>query len=179
MRSSVDGLATPYPLATLLPAFMQEDSFAVRLTTGLDDVIAPVISVLDCLDAYVDPLLAPSDFVTWLAGWVGAPLDDNWDDALRRREVLASAVLYRMRGTLEGLRAQVALATDGEVEIYEPGGTSWSLAPTEAKAGEEPQELVVRVAVAQPESVRLAALEELVAAAKPAHLPHRIEVVSA
>ena len=106
MRSSVDGLATPYPLAALMPAFMQEDSFAVRLTTGLDDVIAPVISVLDCLDAYVDPLLAPSDFVTWLAGWVGAPLDDNWDDALRRREVLASAVLYRMRGTLEGLRAQ-------------------------------------------------------------------------
>ena len=44
MRRDVPGLATPYPLATMLPGVLQEDDFVVRLTTGLDEVLAPAIS---------------------------------------------------------------------------------------------------------------------------------------
>jgi phage tail-like protein len=161
----------------MLPAFMQEDQFLVRLTTGLDDVVAPAISVLDCVDAYVDPLLAPPDFVDWLAAWVGAPLDDHWGDDRRRTSVLAAATLHRMRGTVEGLRAVVALATGGDVEVVEPGGTSIALAPTAPAAGDGVGRLLVRVAVDDPSDVRLFALDELVASCKPAHLPHTIEVV--
>lgn len=174
------GPRTPYPLSTLLPSYLQSDEFTVRLTTGLDDVLAPLICVLDCLDSYVDPLLTAPDFVAWLADWVGAPLDDHWDDGLQRREVLAAASLHRMRGTAEGIRAQVALAVDGDVEVVEPGGCVWSAGPTDAPTGgsADPTGIVVRVAVDNPAAVRLAALEELVASVKPAHLPHRIEVVN-
>lgn len=179
-HTATAGPRTPYPLATMLPSYLQTDEFTVRLTTGLDDVLAPLISVLDCLDAYVDPLLTAPDFVAWLADWVGAPLDDHWDDELQRREVLAAASLHRMRGTAEGIRVQVALAVDGDVEVVEPGGCSWSASPTALDAEEtaETAEIVVRVAVADPATVRLAALDELVASVKPAHLPHRIEVVT-
>lgn len=176
MRSGVDGLGTPYPMATMVPGFMQEDSFVVRMTSGLDDVVAPAISALDCLDAYVDPLLAPPDFVDWLASWVGASLDDHWPDERRRRSVLAAASLHRLRGTIEGLRAVVALATGGDVDVVEPGGTSWSSSPTGDAKPNGDQVLVVRLRLDRPDEVRQAALEELVTSAKPAHLPHRIEV---
>ena len=61
MRTQVQGLATPYPIHRFVPAFLQEDDFVVRFTTGLDHVVAPVVSALDCLEAYVDPRLAPDD----------------------------------------------------------------------------------------------------------------------
>jgi phage tail-like protein len=176
MRRDVPGLQTPYPMACALPGVMQEDEFAVRLTAGLDDVIAPIVSVLDCLDAYVDPLLAPDDFVDWLADWVGAPLDDHWDDEVRRRSVLAAVSLHQLRGTADGVRAVVELATGGDVEVVEPGTATWSTTPSD-DVGPADVDLVVRVVVDDPASVRLRALDELVAASKPAHLPHSIEVV--
>jgi phage tail-like protein len=182
MRRANPGLSTPVPLARLLPAVVQEDPFAVRLTAALDEVLAPAVAVLDCLEAYVDPLLAPGDFVEWLAEWVGAPLDDHWDDEVRRRSVLAAVSLHRRRGTLDGLVAAVALATGGDVDVVESGGTAWSTTPSDvgadAVADAVEGGLVVRVAVDDPDSVRLRALDELVGASKPAHLPHSIEVRS-
>ena len=177
MRGTVDGLATPYPLSGMVPGVLQEDPFLVRWTSGLDDVIAPVISALDCLGAYVDPLLAPPDFLEWLAAWVGAALDDHWPDERRRRTVLAAASLHRLRGTTEGIRSVVALATGGDVEIVEPGSTSWATSPTDDPKPDEGAAILVRVHVDQPDAVRAAALDELVSLSKPAHLPHVIEVL--
>lgn len=181
MRGTVAGLPTPYPLAEMLPAFLQDDPFAVRLTQAFDAVLAPVISVLDCLDAYVDPRLTPEDFLPWLASWVGAADDDQGIDGRdaddRSREgVLVAASLHRLRGTVEGLRAHLRLATGADVEIEETGGTAWSLRPTDQDGA--PPGLAVRLYVDDPASVRLAALEQVIDAAKPAHLPHRIEVMS-
>lgn len=181
MRGLVPGLSSPYPLAGTLPAFLQDDQFLVRMTAGLDEVLAPVVSVLDCLDAYVDPRLAPDDFVEWLGEWVGAPLDDHWPDERRRATVLAAAALHHLRGTTAGVRALAELATGCAVEVFEPGGVSVSQSPTEL-AAEEPWLLVRVHADPEPEdgpTWRLGVLEELVAAAKPAHVPHTIEVVPA
>ncbi len=175
-RRGIEGLGTPYPLATLLPGVLQEDDFLVRLATGLDDVLAPAVSVVDCLEAYLDPRTAPDDFLAWLADWVGAPLDAHWTQEQRRSLVLGAAALHRLRGTTDGVRAMVALATHGEVEVVEYAGVTWSTSPTEDPHLDQPGELVIRIAVDHPESLRPAALEELVLAVKPAHLPHRIEV---
>ena len=43
VRGLVDGLASPHPIGALLPALYQEDEFAQRFTSGLDDVLAPAI----------------------------------------------------------------------------------------------------------------------------------------
>jgi phage tail-like protein len=193
MRRDVPGLATPYPLATLMPGYLQEDEFAVRLTTGLDDVLAPAVSVLDCLEAYLDPMLAPEDFLAWLGEWVGAVVDEHWPERVRRRAVLEAASRHRQRGTVAALRDLVATATGGEVEVAEEGGVSWSRHPTSGADGgpEGDQEgspvggqegtagwLRVRVWVDDPEEVRRTALEELVEGAKPAHVPHTLEVMA-
>ena len=177
MRGAVVGMPTPYPLSGLLPAFLQEDEFTVRLTQAFDELLAPVIAVLDCLDAYVDPLLAPGDFVDWLAAWVGLDLDHHWEDQRQRQSVLTAITMHRTRGTVDGLRAQLTLATDAEVEVVESGGTVWALAPG-MNDDEAAPWLQIRVITDDPAAVRLAVLQELVEAVKPAHLPHVIEVVS-
>ena len=67
----------------MLPAMFHDDDLSQRLCGGLDDVIAPVPATLDSFWAYLDPALAPVDFVEWLAGWVGLELDQTWDELLQ------------------------------------------------------------------------------------------------
>lgn len=177
MRGGLTGLASAHPLGPTLPAIYQDDDFAQRMLEALDVVVAPIYSTIDNFDAYLDPWLAPDDFLAWLAGWVGISLDESWDQG-RRREIVARAVdLYRMRGTAAGLAAQVEIQTGGQVEIVENGATGWSVDPGGELPGSPEPLVVVRVAVPDPKSVDAVKLDALVAAAKPAHVMHRIELV--
>jgi phage tail-like protein len=177
VRGSVPGLASPHPLGPALPAVYQEDRFAQALLTALDEVLAPVVSTLDNLDAYLDPYLAPDDFLGWLGTWVGITVDDTWD-VDRRREVVARAVeLYRLRGTATGLAQQVEIHTGGTVEIVENGGSAWSIDPGGELPGSQAPLVVVRVHVDDPKAIDPTRLDDLVAAAKPAHVEHRVEIV--
>jgi phage tail-like protein len=176
MRGHVDGLASPHDLGPSLPALYLDDSFAQRFISAFDDVLAPIHSSLDCLPAYLDPWLAPEDFVDWLSVWVGAVIDGTWDTERRRASVAHAAELYRLRGTSRGLAAQIELITGGAVEIVENGASAWSFNPAEPMPGSPEPSLVVRVTVDDPSSVDIGRLDLLVAEAKPAHVPHTIEV---
>ncbi len=176
MRGLVTELATQHPLGATLPALYQEDELARRFVSALDAILAPIFTCLDCLPAYLDPLLAPDDFLDWLGGWVGVTLDHTWP-LERRRLMVASAVeLYRLRGTAGGLAAQVAVFTGGRVEIVESGAAGWSKVANAAIPGDEQPSLTVRVTAADPDAIPRARLDAIVAAAKPAHMPHRIEI---
>jgi phage tail-like protein len=177
MRGMVAGLVSPHPLGAALPALYQDDSFAQRLTGALDEVLAPVFASLDGLAAYLDPALAPDDFLEWLSGWVGVTLDETWPIERRRQLVTDAAQLYRSRGTVAGLSAQVAIYTGGEVLVEDNGGAAWSAKAGGAAPGTPTPQLRVRVTVDDPSSVSLARLDAVVATAKPAHVPHTIEVV--
>ena len=140
-------------------------------------MLAPVLSTLDNLYAYLDPALAPDDFLDWLAGWVGLALDESWDEE-RRRAIVARAVpLYRLRGTVAGLVGHVEIQTGGSVEIVENGATGWSVDPGGELPGSPEPLVVVRVTVPDPKAIDTQRLDSLVAAAKPAHVMHRIEIV--
>lgn len=173
----VAGLASPHPLGAALPALYQEDAFAQRLTGALDEVLAPIFASLDGLSSYLDPALAPDDFLEWLAGWVGVTLDETWPIERRRQLVADAAQLYRSRGTVAGLAAQVAIYTGGEVLIEDNGAAAWSAKAGGSIPGSATARLRVRVTVEDPAAVSLARLEAVVATAKPAHVPHTIEVV--
>ena len=177
MRGTLPGLGSPDPIVGMMPAVYQEDEFTGRFTGGLDDVIAPVLATLDCLDAYVDPTVSPSDFLDWLASWVGIRLPEAIPLA-RRRILVANAVrLHRMRGTVTGLRIQVQLLTGGEVDLRDNGGVSWSESPGGPLPGEDTPRLAVRVRTPDPDRVPLDVVDEVVNWAKPAHVVHRVEVV--
>jgi phage tail-like protein len=178
MRGTVAGLGTPYPLETLLPSVLQEDSFTRRLVAGMDEVLAPVVSTLDCLEAYLNPLLAPEDFLEWVSTWFSEVLDENWPPQRRRRFVAEAVAMFRTRGTVAGLRRELELSSGGRAEITESGGVTWSLRPEAALPGEPAPRLAVRVVMDDVSTVRQVALDNLVKAAKPAHIVHSLEVVS-
>jgi phage tail-like protein len=179
VRATVDGLATPHPLGHLLPGLYHDDDLAQRFTSALDVVLAPVLATLDSSDAYVDPRLAPLDFVEWLAEWVGVELDASWPEARQRTLVARAADLYSWRGTVRGVTEAVAIYTGVEPEVSETGGTAWTGTPP--PAGQLPGSpsglLLVRVRVAPDEPIDAGRLDRLVAAAKPAHIAHRVEII--
>lgn len=177
MRAIVPGLASPYSFGALLPAVYQEDEFAMRLMTAFDDVLAPCVSTIDNVERYFQPELAPPDFVEMLASWVGVELDETWSDQSRRALVAEAAALYQVRGTVAGLKRHVAIYAGVEPEIEESGGCAASQTSGGALPGSNRPFLLVRVRVADPDSVDTRRLSRLVASSKPAHLPHRVEVL--
>jgi phage tail-like protein len=177
MRGAVEGLCSPHPLGTHLPALYQDDGFAQRLMSAFDQVLAPVFSVLDNFDAYIDPTLTAEDFLGWLAGWMGVELDQTWPLDRQRALVLQAAELYRRRGTVIGLREQLEIVTGATVEVIDSGGVAWSRTPGAQLPGTAPASVTVRVTAAGSSALDIGRIEQMVSAAKPAHVPHRLEMV--
>ena len=174
-RGQLDGLAVRAPIGHALPAMFHDDAFAQRLCDGLDSVLAPVPSTIDNFWAYLDPALAPIDFVEWLATWVGLELDQTWPEE-RRRELVARAIkLYERRGTADGLADLIELYVGIRPTVDDSGGVAWSAAPGAPLPGSGQPVVTVRLA-AEEGSVDPRRLENMVVTNKPAHVAHRIEI---
>jgi phage tail-like protein len=179
MRKDVAELPTPLPILERLPAVYLDDDFAARLTSALDDVLAPIFLTLDCFAGYLDPRLAPEDFVAWLADWVALAVDERWS-AAQTRELVAHAVrLHGWRGTKRGLADYVRLLTGGEVEIADSGVCAWSDRAGAPIPGDGPPQVTLRVSVHNRDSVDQRRLREAVAEIVPAHVRLTLEVVTA
>lgn len=177
MRGGIAGQTSPHPLADTLPAVYAEDGMAQRFTAGLDDLLAPLMTALDCAEAYFSASLAPLDFVAWLADWVGAEVRPDDAQQQLRQAVATAAVLHRSRGTSRGLAAAVQLAFGVAPEIVESGGACWAAAPLGPFPGDPVPRLEVTLRVSDPEQVDAQRLRELVATARPAHMPFTVNVV--
>jgi phage tail-like protein len=172
-RTLVDDVPSTRPIASYLPAMLQADDFCVRFTQGLDPVLAPVLSTIDNLDAYLDPWLTPPDFLGWLAGWFAVELDATWAEE-RRRALIANALeLGRWRGTVAGLSLLVQIYSGEGVEIDDGGGVTWSDDPDEPLPGRPASTVVVRYVA--DDGVDAGRLTRLVRDAVPAHLSVRCE----
>lgn len=174
MRGLVPGVATPHSLLGVLPGIYSDDDLTCRLVGAFDDGLVPVFVALDNVGAYLDPALTPPDFLRWLGGWVAA-VDDPELSVQRRRALVARAVeLHARRGTAAGLAALVEMVTGVLPEIVESGGTSWSAGPRSEPPGDGTPGIVVRV---RGDGVEQRVVEAVVVASRPAHVPHRVEVV--
>ncbi|MER6778073.1 MULTISPECIES: phage tail protein [unclassified Streptomyces] len=178
-RGSVDGLGSSLPLGTMLPAVFADDDLAQRFVAGLDDAIAPILNVLDCLEAYFDPALTPADFARWLGTWVGAETDGGEPEPRLRAAVAAAVALHRVRGTRRGLAEAVRLAFGVAPEITESGGADWNARPLGPFPGASHPRLHVALRLPDPTPADTHRLDALVAAARPAHMPYTVEVTAA
>jgi phage tail-like protein len=176
-RGLIEGLPTPRPIGAELPSVFQDDDFCQRMTGAFDEVLAPLFTTLDCLGTYLDPELAPPDFVDWLAGWVGIDIDETWSLERRRRLIQDAAVLYRTRGTAAGLAAHVRLYTGVTPDIEDSGGCTWSLTADSPMPGLPQPHLTVRIRVDEQADVRRSTINRIVAASRPAHVPFNLELV--
>ncbi len=177
MRGAGSALQSPVPVAASLPGIYQGHGFVEQFCAALDEVLAPVVSALDNLPAYLDVSTTPEDLLPWLATWIGMPLDVGQPTA-RQREVLESATaLQGWMGTRRGVALAVEAVTGHRAVVQETGGATWSLSADARLPGEPLQALVVEVHVGPDEPVDEPRLDLLVAGLKPAHVVHRVEVV--
>jgi phage tail-like protein len=179
VRGSVDGLGSSAPIGMMLPAVFADDDLAQRFVGGLDDVLAPILAVLDCLDSYFTPALAPVDFTRWLALWVGAETDGTEPDDRLRAAVAAAAYLHRVRGTSRGLSEAIRLVFGVTPEITESGGAAWNARPLGPVPGDRSPRLHVTLRLPDPTRADEHRLDSLVAAARPAHMPYTVQVTAA
>jgi phage tail-like protein len=94
----------------LLPPVFQEDpvsaDFLDRFLSYFDTVFAEVETRIDDFAGHLDPDGVPGGgFLTWLGEWLDVVFLSEWPDATRREFVRRAIELYRMRGTVAGLRA--------------------------------------------------------------------------
>jgi phage tail-like protein len=111
-----------------LPAVYQESDFGMRFIGALEELLDPIVAVLDALPAHFDPDHAPRDILGLLASWLGADLDESQDIRHQREMVRRAADLGRKRGTVAGLELALSLAyPDVPLRIEDQGGVRWSL----------------------------------------------------
>lgn len=173
MRAALPEVPSRHPLGDLLPAMYAADDFALRFTEGLDSVLSAVLSTMDNLPAYLDPALAPEDFLAWLSSWVAAELDPAWPLPLRRAVVRRAVALHRKRGTARGLVERLELSLGVRAEVLDGPGARWSAVP-DSEMPDAPVDAVVVVRVRGP--VDQARVEALVASVCPVHVRCVVEV---
>ena len=184
-RRALEDVTSPHPMAPRLPAVLREappgrSSFVDGFCTALDSVLAPVFVTLDGLEAYVDPQLAPADFLPWLRTWVGLSEEVALPEAASRAFVREAAELYRWQGTTRALRRLVEIYADGEVQVRDNGGSVVAGEPADVRFEREPPLVHVRVRTSRagdPQFLR--GLRSIVAAAAPAHVVTDVEVLPA
>ncbi|MEU3556725.1 phage tail protein [Streptomyces fragilis] len=177
-RAAVPGLPSRYPIGAQLPALYADDDFAQRFTAGLDTVLAPVFATLDNLAAYLDPQVAPDDFLAWLASWVGVVDDPRRPLQLRREAVSRAVELHRWRGTARGLVEGLRLALGVDAEVTGGGGAAWSATPGAALPAHEPAGPLVRVRPGRDEArIDPDRVHRIVRAMCPVHTVCRVEIL--
>src|SRR4029453_18833463 len=176
MRGRIDALSSPHPLGRALPGAYQQDRFAHHLLSAIDDALAPIFCTLDNLDAYFDPWLTPDDFLAWLGQWGPVLLDGNWPVEQRRAFRPQALQLHRRNGPAAGIRMHVRASINCDVEISDSGGTAWSQQPNSPLPGSSGAYLAVKLIPLQGAEIDPATADAVVAAVKPAHVRHSVEI---
>lgn len=121
-RSSpkIQALRAYYPrfsyLNEYLPAVYREDihsaSFIDRFLANIEGLYTVMEGRIELAEILLDSRTAPTEYLEWLAGWLGAMMDPSWSDARRRLFLDYAELLFRWRGTQIGMRAAIRLTID-------------------------------------------------------------------
>jgi phage tail-like protein len=157
-----------------LPEIYQDADFGMRLLSALEELLDPVVGLLDALPAHFSADLAPADVLELLTRWLGIQLDEAQPTAERRQIVRSAADLGRLRGTRRGLELTLSLAFPGiPFRVEEVGGVIWG---SEAESAQEPPPSFVVYCDASLPEARQAAVARLIEQVKPAHVPYKLRV---
>jgi phage tail-like protein len=179
MRALIEGLETPHPIGLQLPGLFHDDDFTQRFCAALDEVLSPIYLTLDAVEAYVDPWLAPTDFLAWISEWVGIPIDEDLAEDRKRALVAKAAVLYGWAGTAKGIADLVETYSGVRPEVEDSGGVAWSIAPGGDVPGNDDYKVTVKLRVPDPKSFDVSRIERLLAGVIPAHVLTTVEVSKA
>jgi phage tail-like protein len=160
-----------------LPSLYQDGDFGMRFVGALEELLDPIVAVLDALPAHFDPNHAPRDVLELLAAWLGVDLDEAQELRHRREMVRRAAELGRRRGTVKGLELALALHFPGmPLRVEDNGGVHWSGKPAPAEAAA--QSFIVYCDKPVDEPVQ-AAIARCIEQYKPVHTTYRLRVKAA
>jgi phage tail-like protein len=109
-----------------LPSLYQDGDFGMRFIGSLEELLDPIVAILDALPAHFDPNLAPPDILNLLAAWLGVDLDETQNIKHQREMVRRSAELGRRRGTVRGMQLALQLHFPQlPLRVEDNGGVIW------------------------------------------------------
>lgn len=156
---------------------LQEDPFLCQMLDGFDEVLAPVLSAIDCFDSYLDADLAPIDMVRYLGSWVLATLDDPWKDEAVRRDVAEASGRAKWAGTAKALKDRLLPREVRSLSIVDNGyavAQSRPSNPDEWGDHSEPQ-VTLRVVPRDQSEDERARIGRIARSIVPAHVGLRVE----
>jgi phage tail-like protein len=128
LRLTGSGRSTPrlralrawYPrfsyLDQYLPAVYRDDavsaSFLDRFLANVEGLWSTLEGAVAGSERLLDSRTAPAEYLDWLAGWLGATLDPDFEESRRRLLIEHAELLFRWRGTPDGLLAMIRLTID-------------------------------------------------------------------
>jgi phage tail-like protein len=133
-----DGRSTPrlqalrayYPrfsyLTKYLPAVYQNDptsaSFLERYLANPEGFFTVLEGRIQQVQELFDPRTVPSEYLDWLAGWMGISFDFTWTTATRRFFLANAPKFFQSRGTTDGLVRMIRMALDqcADASLFAP-----------------------------------------------------------
>ncbi len=160
-----------------LPSVYQDNDFAMRFLLGLEELLDPIVALLDALPAHLDLSLAPPEFVMLIGEWLGVDPEGQWrgllgDDEPRRRALVGHAtVIARRRGTGGSLQLVLDLLfPDLGLTVRDFGRSTFSAEPRDPPAADASFEVVSAV---EPARSRRGAIDRVVEQLRPVHVAYR------
>jgi phage tail-like protein len=161
-----------------LPSLYQDGDFGMRFVGALEELLDPIVAVLDGLPSHFDPNHAPEDILELLAAWLGVDLDETQDIRHQREMVRRAAELGRRRGTVKGLELALTLHfPEVPMRIEDNGGVSGPGHELGPATGANTS-FVVYCDLAVEETVQ-AAIARCIEQYKPVHSTFRLRVKAA
>jgi phage tail-like protein len=160
-----------------LPSLYQDGDFGMRFVGALEELLDPIVAVLDGLSHHFDPNFAPPDILELLAAWLGVDLDETQDIKHQREMVLRAAELSRKRGTRNGMELALKLHfPELPLRVEDNGGVIWHGRPGPKEKSSS--SFIVYCDVPVDETVQ-AAIARSIEQYKPVHSTYRLRVKAA
>ncbi|UFJ38946.1 phage tail protein [Brevibacillus humidisoli] len=107
-----------------LPGVYQENEasrdFLERFFALFGGFLEGMDEQIEHVSRYFDVDTVPSDFLAWLAAWLGIVVDDRWPKQQVRELIRQAPELYRLRGTRYGIERIIELYLGEKPLIVEP-----------------------------------------------------------
>lgn len=103
-----------------LPQIYREIDFLGRFLQIFEATFEPDVQILANLWAYLDPLTAPQGMLEFLAYWMGWQILPYLTLEQQRSLIRNALEIYRWRGTRQGLRLYLHLATHLPLDEHQP-----------------------------------------------------------
>ncbi|MGY1776791.1 phage tail protein [Geodermatophilus sp. SYSU D00804] len=102
-------------LERYLPAIYRDDresaSFLDRYLANVEGMYTTLEGRIADVQRLLDPGTTDPEYLPWLASWLGAVVEPDWEPARARLFVRHAARMFTRRGTVRGLREAIRLAT--------------------------------------------------------------------